>query len=98
VIVGPDIIVYIPDVFTPDGAGPNRNNTFIFSAENFKSMKMMVYNRWGEKLYETTDITKGWDGTTHGSKCADGVYVYKIEVVALDGKVYSYNGTFTLLR
>jgi gliding motility-associated-like protein len=98
VIVGPDIIVWIPDVFTPDGAGPKRNNTFMIAAENFKSMTMTVYNRWGEKMYETKDITKGWDGTANGAQCPDGVYIYKIDVVALDNKTYKYDGTLTLIR
>jgi gliding motility-associated-like protein len=98
VVIGPDIIVFIPDVFTPDGAGPNRNNTFMISALNFKSMKMMVFNRWGELLYETTEPTKGWDGYANGVLCHDGVYVYKVEVTSMDGKVFKYDGTVTLLR
>lgn len=98
VIVGPDIIVFIPDAFTPDGAGVQRNNTFMISVVNYKSMRMMVFNRWGEKLYETTDPLKGWDGKFRGMECADGVYAYKIEVTSMDDKVFKYDGTVTLLR
>ncbi|MFY7946456.1 MAG: PKD domain-containing protein, partial [Bacteroidia bacterium] len=98
VLVGPDIIVFIPDVFTPDGAGVNRNNTFMITAQNYRTMNMTVYNRWGEKLYETDDITKGWDGTSNGVNCQQEVYVYHIEVISFEGKLYKFDGTVTLLR
>jgi gliding motility-associated-like protein len=99
VYIGPDIIVFIPDIFTPDGAGPNRNNTFMIAAQNYKSMKMMIYNRWGEKLFESNDLPKGWDGTANGGiKCPDGVYVYKVEVTGVDGKIFNFDGTVTLIR
>jgi gliding motility-associated-like protein len=98
VVVGPDIIVFIPDVFTPDGAGPNRNNTFMISAQNYRTMKMMIYNRWGEKMYETDDINKGWDGRANGANCQQDVYVYHIEVMSFEGKLYKFDGTVTLLR
>ncbi|MBS3914773.1 MAG: gliding motility-associated C-terminal domain-containing protein [Bacteroidetes bacterium] len=98
VVIGPDIIVFIPDVFTPEGSGPGRNETFMISALNFKTMKLLIFNRWGEKLYETTDVTKGWDGRSNGEICPDGVYIYKIQVEAPDGKIYNYDGTVTLMR
>jgi gliding motility-associated-like protein len=41
--------------------------------------KMLIYNRWGEFLYETDDITIGWDGTTRGLRCPGDAYVYKIQ-------------------
>ena len=96
--IGPDIIVFIPDVFTPDDAGPNKNNTFNVTALNFKVFNMRVYNRWGEKMYETSDILKGWDGKANGEECIQGVYVYHVEVTSLEDKVYKYDGTITLLR
>jgi len=98
VVVGPDIIVFIPDVFTPDGAGPQRNNTFNAIASNFKAYNMRIYNRWGEKLFETDDINIGWDGTANGAECQQDVYVYHIEVISFDDKPYKFDGTVTLLR
>jgi gliding motility-associated-like protein len=59
---------------------------------------MMIYNRWGEKLYETSNIHKGWDGTYRGNPVQQGVYVYKIMVISVEDKIYTYDGTFTLLR
>jgi len=59
---------------------------------------MLIFNRWGEKMYETTDLTKGWDGIYKGQPAQDGVYVYKMIVTSLEDKVFQYNGTFTLIR
>jgi gliding motility-associated-like protein len=96
--VGPDIIVFIPDIFTPNGEGPKDNNTFQPQIINHRYYNMMIYNRWGAKLYETNDLAKGWDGTYIGSPVQQGVYVYKIMVISLDDKIYTYSGTVTLIR
>jgi gliding motility-associated-like protein len=98
VVIGPDIIIFVPDAFTPDGSGPNENNTFKPQIINNKTYYMSIYNRWGQKMYETTDLNKGWDGNYLGQPAQDGVYVYKIIVTSLEDKVFQYNGTFTLLR
>jgi gliding motility-associated-like protein len=98
VVIGPDIIIFVPDAFTPDNAGPNENNTFRPQVINNKTYYMGVYNRWGEKMYETTDLNKGWDGNYLGEPAQDGVYVYKIIVTSMEDKIFQYNGTFTLLR
>jgi gliding motility-associated-like protein len=98
VVIGPDIIIFVPDAFTPDNAGPNENNTFRPYVINNKTYEMLIFNRWGEKMFETTDLSKGWDGNYLGKPAPDGVYVYKMIVTSLEDKVFQYNGTFTLLR
>jgi gliding motility-associated-like protein len=96
--IGPDIIVFVPDVFTPNSEGPGFNETFAPVATNFKSISMAIYNRWGERLYETNDITKGWNGMANGQNCMQDVYVYHIIVTSFEDKEYIYDGTVTLLR
>ena len=98
VLIGPDIIIFVPDAFTPDNAGPNENNTFRPYIVDNKTYSIKIYNRWGEKMYETTDLTKGWDGNFLGKPAQQGVYVYRIEVTSQDDKLYEFNGAFTLLR
>ena len=98
VLIGPDIIIFVPDAFTPDNAGPNNNNTFHPVILNYKTYQMLVFNRWGEKMYETTDLAKGWDGNFLGNPAQQGVYVYRMIVTSQDDKAYEFNGTFTLLR
>jgi gliding motility-associated-like protein len=97
--IGPDIIVFIPDVFTPNEEGPGTNEFFAPVATNFKTINMIIYNRWGEKLFETNDINKGWDGKTKdGEKCMQEVYVYHIVVTSFEDIDYTYDGTITLIR
>jgi len=97
--IGPDIIVFVPDVFTPNQEGPNKNERFNAVATNFKTFRMMIYNRWGEKLFETNNAEEGWDGNDPvGDPCMQGVYVYHIEITSFEDKKYTYDGTITLLR
>ena len=98
VYIGPDIIVFIPDVFSPNGFGPNLNNTFGPVASNFKDFSMLIFNRWGEKMYETKDIAKQWDGTYLKQDADQGVYAYYIEISSKDDKVFKFEGTFHLVR
>jgi len=93
-----DLRVYIPDVFTPNEEGPTINNTFQPFISNCHSFRMEIYNRWGEKLYETVDINTGWDGTYLGKMSPSSVYTYKIEIISKENKSTQYSGTFTLLR
>ncbi|MEN9511842.1 MAG: hypothetical protein RLZZ370_1661, partial [Bacteroidota bacterium] len=60
--------------------------------------RMVIFNRWGEKLYETKDIEKGWDGKANGVDCQQDVYAYLVELTSFEGKVYKFPGTVTLLR
>jgi len=96
--IGPDIIVFIPNAFTPDDAGPNGNNRFLPFVQNFDAYHLTIFNRWGEKLFETTDATIGWDGTHQGVPVQQDVYAYVVEVSSADGKSYKFPGTVTLLR
>ena len=59
---------------------------------------MEIFNRWGEKLFETTDANAGWDGNYLGKMSPNGVYVYKISVKSKENKLTQHNGTFTLIR
>jgi gliding motility-associated-like protein len=96
--IGPDIIVFVPNAFTPDASGPTGNDRFTAYVQNYKTFRMTVYNRWGEKLYETTDASAGWDGKANGVLCQQEVYSYLIEVTSFEDKLYKFTGTLTLLR
>jgi gliding motility-associated-like protein len=96
--IGPDLTVFIPNAFTPNRFGPGVNNKFYVSAQGFASFEINIFNRWGEKLYHSTDINEGWDGNYKGQESQQDVYVYQVNVTSFSGKVYKYNGTITLLR
>lgn len=99
VIIGPDILVFIPNAFTPNKSGTPTNEGFrAVTNDGVKTYHLIIFNRWGELLWETNDQEAKWDGTYKGVDSQPDVYSYYLEVVGKNDKVYSYAGTFTLLR
>jgi gliding motility-associated-like protein len=98
VVVGPDLIVYIPNAFTPDKAGPQDNEGFRAIISGEKTMRLIIFNRWGEIMFETTDKEIKWDGMYKGAPAQQDVYAYTLEAVSLNDEVYTYSGTITLIR
>jgi gliding motility-associated-like protein len=70
--------LYLPNSFTPDGNGLNDVFRAVPASQNITAFNMLIYDRWGTKLFETSDIAEGWDGTKNGKPCTGGVYVYKV--------------------
>lgn len=91
-----DSKLYIPNVFTPDGNGAN--DKFMVSFSSIESYECRIYNQWGRKVYDSSDITDGWDGTYHGHDMPTGVYFYVIKAKGLDGTSYEKKGTVNLIR
>ena len=58
----------------------------------------MIFNRWGEKVFESNDQFIGWDGTYRGEAQPPGVYVYQVDIVYLNGEKKFRNGGLTLIR
>jgi gliding motility-associated-like protein len=74
-----ELIYYIPNTMTPDGDKFNETFQPVFSAGvDIYSYSMYIYNRWGELLFESHDMKKGWDGTYGGKIVQDDTYVWKI--------------------
>jgi gliding motility-associated-like protein len=74
-----DLIIYVPNTFTPDY--DEFNNTFfpvLSSGFNPSNFRLYIFNRWGELIFESRDHTVGWDGTYNGDRCQVGTYVWKI--------------------
>ena len=69
---------YLPNAFTPNGDGLNDSFAPIPRYDYVNKYHLSIYNRWGQRIYETTDINRGWDGTYKGSPCMLGAYVYRI--------------------
>jgi len=89
--------VYVPSAFTPNNDG--KNDVFrVTAADNYKRFKLLVYNRWGQVIFETADINKGWDGRFRDVQLASDVYVYYLEIVTASNKKVSKKGTITLIR
>ena len=98
VVIDPDILVFIPNVFTPDGSGPLKNDKFWVQASGFITYQILIFNRWGELLYEATSLDKPWDGIYKGEPCQMDAYVYHVNITSYAGELYKYNGTVLLIR
>jgi gliding motility-associated-like protein len=88
--------IFIPNGFTPNGDGVN-DEWQVFGT-GIKDIKATVYNRWGEKVFESDDQSQGWDGTYRGQAQPPGVYVYLVDVVYLSGEKVTKHGSLTLIR
>jgi len=87
----------IPSGFTPNGDG--RNDVFKVINANFQRlMEFRVFNRWGQEIFTTTDISDGWDGKWKGTEQPVGNYQYLIRVAYPDGNVETYKGDISLIR
>ena len=95
-------LLEVPNVFTPNGDGIN--DEFRVAYRSLATFRMIIYNRWGRKIYDSTDPSKGWDGKINGRDAADGTYYYLIEATGADnnskGKPIKYKlaGDINLLR
>lgn len=92
------LTISIPNVFTPNGDATNNN--FTVKVENFKSYHIAIYDRWGLKLFETTDANMHWNGKPKniGADCPDGTYFYIINLVDNGGIMSNYKGFLSLFR
>jgi gliding motility-associated-like protein len=96
----PQELIYIPNSFTPDGDEHNQTFLPIFTAGfDPYDFHMVVYNRWGETIFESYNHTKGWDGTYNNSLCPDGIYIWEATYGSPknDGRS-KINGFITLVR
>lgn len=84
--------VYIPNAFRPSGI----NTVFIpvTTYVNFTEYEFMVFNRWGLKVFSTTNVDEGWTG----NKCEGGVYIYIVRYKSSKGEYIERKGSVTLLR
>jgi len=96
IYVDPESLLAIPNAFTP-GSGPN--NEFKIILKGIASLNYFrIFNRWGNMVFETTDINKGWDGSFNGVPQPFGVYVYEVEATTSTGKIFEKHGNTTLIR
>jgi gliding motility-associated-like protein len=89
-------VIYVANNFTPNGDG---NNDIIYvHGKNINTLSFYVYDQWGQLLFTSTDVNKGWDGYFKGSLMPVGVYVYYLKATMNNGAQLSKKGTITLLR
>ena len=88
--------LYVPNAFTPDADG--ENDSWIPVATAMFSIEVSVFNRWGEEVFTTTDLSKTWDGKYRGQDCPVGVYSWKIVARDINQELIIKSGHIVLLR
>ncbi len=87
---------FIPNVFSPNDDG--LNDVINVHGRCISTFNLQIYNRWGEKVFETSTLENSWDGTFRGKKMDTGVFVYKADGVSIDGQSFKMQGNITLIR
>jgi len=98
VIIQPDWSIYIPNAFTPNGDGTN--DFFAPKAYGLLEYEMLIFNRWGDLIFTTSNLSIGWDGRVQdgsGELCPQDVYVYKISIKTNTFLKKTYVGHVTLV-
>lgn len=88
--------VYIPNAFTPNG--DNNNDIFIPRSHFIDEMELVIYNRWGQEMFRSTDKNTGWDGTFKGKPMPPDAYAYYLKVICVNVEEYQKRGNVTLIR
>ena len=98
IIVLPESSVDVPDAFTPNGDGDN-DKIYVRGWGIKRLIEFSIYNRWGERVYTSSDINEGWDGTFNGKPQNIDTYAYFVKVETyVDEKPITKKGTFVLIR
>jgi gliding motility-associated-like protein len=96
IVVEEQSTVYVPNAFTPNTEGGNE--MFFAYGTNVQEFEMLVFDRWGMLIFQSNDITKGWDGTYKNNPCQEDVYVYRIIWTDAQNKKHKIMGHLSLLR
>ena len=89
--------IYVPNAFNPNSSNP-ANRVLRVYGYVIQSMQFMVFNQWGEKVFETTNQSTGWDGSYKGKQQPGGVYIYVLKMTLLNGTQSEMKGSINLIR
>lgn len=88
--------IFIPNAFTPNGDG--HNDVLYVRSNILESLEFAVYNRWGQKVFETTEQSTGWDGTFKGKLLTPDTYGFYVKGKCYNGEEFFKKGNILLLR
>ena len=88
--------IFVPNIFSPNGDG--NNDLFLVRGKGIKSLNLIIYSRWGEKVFETTDPEIGWDGRFKGQEMNTAVFVYYVKATMITNEVIEQKGNVTLVK
>lgn len=88
--------IAIPNAFSPNGDGVN--DVWRITGNNIQQANVHVYNRWGQPVFETTNVQDGWNGIFNNQNAPAGVYVYWVNGAYTNGQLFEEKGNITLIR
>lgn len=88
----------LPNAFSPNGDGRNDMFTLHGWANCVSEFSLVIFNRWGEKIYETDNPVKAWDGTHNGQALDPGVYIYYLNAKTNAGEAKNKKGNISLIK
>jgi len=90
--------LYVPNTFSPNGDG--KNEFFHLAAEGYGGYHLIIFNRWGQKVFESNDTQNLWNGKIDntGGDCPDGTYYYIFNAIDPNHQPYADHGFLTLIR
>jgi len=89
--------IFVPNVFSPHSSTHDNSMAYVYGP-HIKEIKFFIYNRWGEKVFESFNQANGWDGYYKGQPSQAGVYYYYLEAELWDNKFITKKGNITLIR
>lgn len=98
VVVGPDFTFYIPNAFSPND--DQKNDVFGASGGGIQKFQLLVFDRWGNQIFSTDDITQTWDGKVKGKAdvAQQDVFVWKVTITDVFKKEHDFIGTVTIVK
>lgn len=97
VSVTAELLITVPNAFTPNGDGWN-DVLYPIGSRDIAIMEMMIFDRWGKLLFKTDNLATGWDGTYEGTPVNSGVYTYTLKATFNNGARQTKGGNVTLMR
>lgn len=89
-------LIFVPNAFTPNQ--DSKNDILYVRGDYMEEIYFVIYNRWGEKVFETRLQEEGWDGTYKNKPCPPGVYDYYLKAICIGKEEYIKKGNITLIR
>jgi gliding motility-associated-like protein len=87
---------FVPNTFTPNGDG--RNDLLKVYGNYMATLEFRIFNQWGELIFYTNDLAKGWDGKINGRLAPGGPYAYWAKGKDENGEILEVRGYFNLVR
>ncbi len=99
IVIEREVELFVPNAFKPQST-IEQNRVFkpVISNAVPKNYRLIIYNKWGEMVFQTNDHNEAWDGKTKNKKAPAGVYLYNIHFETENGKKHQKKGSVTLIR